>query len=179
MYITLAGHIGRAGWRDWLARLSPSSRRISRIGTTHTQLCVEICSSWFLLFFTMVFQISRIGTIHNSAWNFFLSYLFFTMLFQISRIGTTYTEQSENLFFFYAHIGLKRQFSQFVKSWQKRLFCLFVVFVLEYFYSPGNWVHILKDDITCENKISVIIFTNTEPSGCCSCKNKFTEMSAI
>ena len=111
--------------------------------------------------------------IHNSAWNFFLSYLFFTMLFQISRIGTTYT------FLFFAHIGLKRQFSQFVKSWQKRLFCLFVVFVLEYFYSPGNWVHILKDDITCENKISVIIFTNTEPSGCCSCKNKFTEMSAI
>ena len=46
--------------------------------------------------------------IHNSAWNFFLSYLFFTMLFQISRIGTTYTEQSENFFFVFCPYWFKK-----------------------------------------------------------------------
>ena len=52
-------YIGRSHWQSWVGRLAgtspPSSRRISRIGTTHTQLCVNFFFFNLFSFFRVFF----------------------------------------------------------------------------------------------------------------------------
>ena len=94
--VTLAELAGETGWHVSLRLAVVLAVLAQHIHNSAWKFVLH----GFYFFLQWSFKLAVLAQhIHNSAWNFFLSYLFFTMLFQISRIGTTYTEQSENFCF--------------------------------------------------------------------------------